>query len=393
MKRFYVFLVLLIWGFWIQPIAGLINVPDPLKALGFAPQDYQIENSTTYNWNAGWYPTSQNEYHYNASNQTALIVSKSFVNNAWVFSGKTEYVYNGQSQIAELISYQYQNNAWINQLKTVYIYNADQIGSIYTYQWNANVWDQYYRMAYQYQSSNLHMITGEQFSGGQWVLNLQYTYSYGTANQVTELLMRIYYNSSEFYEYRYLYSYGAHELVTQAVLQQKVDNINWQNASKTLYTYDPDLNRIEALYQSWINASGTWINASRQQSSYDSNNCVTQDLNQNWQNNSWLNSSKTEYNYSFVSLEDLIVPELNPVLRSYPNPFSDQLTIDLKADCATIKIYNKRGQFVAELKSSDGSKIVWNGKDQMGKPVANGIYLLRATSGSNIYGSKIMLIR
>ena len=90
---------------------------------------------------------------------------------------------------------------------------------------------------------------------------------------------------------------------------------------------------------------------------------------------------------------------LDILLSCYPNPMRSSTTISFSTPKDTkstkINIYNVKGQSVKEFKmqNSEG-KIEWNGTDDNGKQLSNGIYFYRLES--NKYKSeirKIVLLR
>ncbi len=394
MKRFLVVFVVFMCVNVLFSIENCMSFPDPLQAINPALRDYQMDNSISYSWNNGWNPSTKTEYLYTDANQTSQVLTKVWNTGVWVNSTKAVYSYDAQSQISEIITYRYESFTWVNQQKTVYSYNSIGISNIYIYQWNTNSWTPYFRTIYQYgPGSNIYILNGEQYTDGLWVPFYEYTYSYNLINQVTELHMRLWPNGTDMYSYRYVYSYGANLMVSQSILQQIVNVTFWQNVGKTIYTYDTNSNQTEALFQSWNTTSSTWHDLSVQYSSYDNNNCKILDLNQVIQDNTWINTSKIDYVYNFVGLEDMVIPTAITALKCYPNPFSAQVTIDVKGISSPLCVYNQRGQLVATLSSKDGSLITWNGRDHRGVPLANGIYLIKAKSGDKAISSKVLLVR
>ena len=88
------------------------------------------------------------------------------------------------------------------------------------------------------------------------------------------------------------------------------------------------------------------------------------------------------------------------LLGSYPNPFTAQtsITYDMKNDeQVTIEIYNQKGQKVKTLinsrEKSGNHTVTWKGDDENGKPVSNGIYLYRMTSGTYSSSKKMILLK
>jgi len=83
--------------------------------------------------------------------------------------------------------------------------------------------------------------------------------------------------------------------------------------------------------------------------------------------------------------DDQLVPA--PSIFSYPNPFTDQIKIEIKGTAGSLSratVYNLRGQKIRNLETkslTDQSiELIWDGKDENAKPVANGIYFLRINS-------------
>jgi hypothetical protein len=101
-----------------------------------------------------------------------------------------------------------------------------------------------------------------------------------------------------------------------------------------------------------------------------------------------------------VSNEDEIVPITATALRgNYPNPFNPETTIsyELKESAnVRLAVYNTKGQLVRSLVNADQAagayRLVFNGRDEMGKPLSSGIYLYRFTAGAYHSTRKMMLM-
>jgi hypothetical protein len=81
-------------------------------------------------------------------------------------------------------------------------------------------------------------------------------------------------------------------------------------------------------------------------------------------------------------------PSKYKLLQNYPNPFNPNTTITFEIpenSDVTLSIYSINGHLVRELlksfKSAGTHSCTWNGKDEAGKTVSNGIYLYRISSG------------
>ena len=85
-----------------------------------------------------------------------------------------------------------------------------------------------------------------------------------------------------------------------------------------------------------------------------------------------------------VNAVALQAPKSYALQQNYPNPFNPTTTINyqLKEDGhVSLKVYNMRGQLVIDLvnenKGAGEYRVIWNGKDAVGKKMASGVYFYR----------------
>ena len=100
--------------------------------------------------------------------------------------------------------------------------------------------------------------------------------------------------------------------------------------------------------------------------------------------------------YPNVASEDEYVTPSTLSVKCYPNPFSDRLNLDLnkKTDSPVrVSIYNIKGQKVSQWLSEGAKHLAWDGKDSAGKPVSEGIYLIRISAGKETLNKRVTLIR
>jgi hypothetical protein len=94
------------------------------------------------------------------------------------------------------------------------------------------------------------------------------------------------------------------------------------------------------------------------------------------------------------------VPGGTSLRQNYPNPFNPTTTIEFtikRRTRAALKIYNTEGRLVAvlldEAKDPDTYKVVWDGKDRNGMPVASGVYFYRLIAGKFDKTRKMVLLK
>lgn len=86
--------------------------------------------------------------------------------------------------------------------------------------------------------------------------------------------------------------------------------------------------------------------------------------------------------------------------QAYPNPFSSNTTISFNLPSegrVSLKVYNVMGQLIKTVcegqKPAGVHKINWNGNDESGNKVSNGIYLYRLVTNDQSQTKKVIVIR
>lgn len=86
-------------------------------------------------------------------------------------------------------------------------------------------------------------------------------------------------------------------------------------------------------------------------------------------------------------------------LSCYPNPFTDTVLMEVKSPRSQpvkINIYNVKGQKVKSLQlgtQNGAGQISWNGNDEKGQPVAQGIYFARIADAQHSKTTKLLKIK
>lgn len=98
--------------------------------------------------------------------------------------------------------------------------------------------------------------------------------------------------------------------------------------------------------------------------------------------------------------DDNVVPAMNGLNNAYPNPFRDETTVKYSVSGSVqteISVYNLRGQKVRSLvsgrKTAGDHSVLWDGKDDLGKPVSSGVYYIRMHAGKDGFTRKVVLTR
>lgn len=97
--------------------------------------------------------------------------------------------------------------------------------------------------------------------------------------------------------------------------------------------------------------------------------------------------------------QDEIIPINKLYIEAYPNPMTTYLNIEIPSESIMhkytyINIYNVKGQLVRKLDLQLKENILtatWDGKDEMGRLCAAGLYLVRTGTGNQVKAVKVIL--
>ena len=99
----------------------------------------------------------------------------------------------------------------------------------------------------------------------------------------------------------------------------------------------------------------------------------------------------------------LLLPKETALLPNYPNPFNPETWLPYhlsKAADVTLTIYDTRGVAVRQLVlghqaagvyESRGRAAYWDGKNEIGEPVASGVYFYTLTAGNFTATRKLLI--
>jgi len=94
------------------------------------------------------------------------------------------------------------------------------------------------------------------------------------------------------------------------------------------------------------------------------------------------------------------IPTEFALRANYPNPFNPETTIEFalpKTSQVTLTIYNLNGQLVQQLVQDEYQagyqRVIWNGKDYLGRAVGSGVYIYTLKAGDFHQTRKMILMR
>lgn len=102
---------------------------------------------------------------------------------------------------------------------------------------------------------------------------------------------------------------------------------------------------------------------------------------------------------SYVSNSDECIQPARNVIRCYPNPFRDGVSVriagaDKSVQLTSMEVYNLKGQLVHSRKNLRGKQIRWDGLDSHGNKIGSGIYIVRASdTKGNTYSARVVNVK
>ena len=105
------------------------------------------------------------------------------------------------------------------------------------------------------------------------------------------------------------------------------------------------------------------------------------------------NSSMEQARVRVSSQAEMVLTEV----MNYPNPFSEMTSfyyhLSQDADRVEIKIFTQAGKLIRHIPFASGRSgynftTTWNGEDQDGDKVANGVYIYKITAEGNVNGER-----
>jgi hypothetical protein len=94
------------------------------------------------------------------------------------------------------------------------------------------------------------------------------------------------------------------------------------------------------------------------------------------------------------------LPTSYALLGNYPNPFNPETTIGFalpERSLVTLAVYDVLGQQVRVLVSralpAGQHQVVWDGRDELGRPVSSGVYMYRLQAGAFSQLKRMVMIK
>ncbi len=283
-----------------------------------------------YTWQDNdWLGTSRKDYHYNAAGLNDT--TKTYTNNGtdWIYSNRTINTYNAAGEpimthnsswngtswqlismtrtdkIVDAAGHVLLNASWrcesdsvwigISKDTAAYLATGDVLYSERYDLWSDNAWVPTYKVENEYDESNrLTLNQRLDWESGRWKGHYRYEYAYDTYGNVI--------SSASYNNWNYSSSswigttkseteYDASGELEEYTISYIWGGSDWIVLNKTIFTYDAFKNVIEQIIQNYNN--GTWVNSFRYEKAYKGSSVIKSN-DYTWVNNAWQITRQSE---------------------------------------------------------------------------------------------------
>lgn len=319
-----------------------------------------------------------------------------------IFSGsessKSIYSYNSENQVIEVIV-QTNVGTWVNSSRTQNTYTGDNLTEEIESTWNGSTWDNSFRTQNTYTGNHLTEEIESNWTGSSWMNSIRRQNTY-TGDNLTEEIESNWDGANWILFSRTQYNYnGSNQLQDDLFQLRNAGDTSWENANRSVYTYNADLLEQEA-YQEWNAVNATWVNSElrtyayagsdiseiissfwdgfeylledRSLLSYNGDGLIAEMIFQEYFDSAWENATRITFVYP--ACQSLSTEEFATFDFSFhPNPSNDKLKIlNLPQGGAalTYTIFDMSGRLVQKGKLNPDFTI--NTQN-----MTNGLYILK----------------
>jgi len=352
---------------------------------------YDAKNNLTSYIEQTWDGSIWMNYHYiytyDVNKNLTSYIEQIRNGSVWVNFWQCIFTYDINSNQTNELEQEWNGSGWVNWRQNNCTYDADKNLTISISQnWDGSVWVNDLQWLCTYDANNNLTSELNQYwgNGNVWVNKYQYTYTYDTNNNLINELYQCWNGSEWVNSVQRIYTYDANNNRTSELVQDWYSNI-WMNSSHYIYIYDANSDLTRELWQSWNGR--VWVNYGQRNYTYDANNFEKSDSYKVWNSaGNMVTRGDSTYNYFHTVLGINNLLSKSNTLKIYPNPSSDNITIETSVTPAKsqLSIMNLNGQQLITRQITEPKTII----DISTLP--SGVYFLRLTNDRTVKVGKLI---
>jgi hypothetical protein len=272
----------------------------------------------------------------------------SYMGGPWENSNSLVFTYNNQNLIEKQEIFGWYDTIWGSWGETNFSY--DTLGNL------IQIYNENSRRTNTYDSINrLILSVDTRLEGNQWVDKEWITYSYN-ASGLLEIMHHLTHVTGGIYqEIRSVYEYDQGGRILLERVQNPLGGGLWDDVGRTVYTYSEFTTTKEHQYFNFQQ----WQYTNRTIYTFNSDEKVTLEQYQSWNENEWITHDSVLYYYT---LETGISTVPSIKLNIYPNPASETIQLNLEEpvfNMGSLSIYAVNGieMFNSKINSIDTKSI------------------------------------
>jgi len=325
-------------------------------------------------------------YAYDVQNKNVIVhLEQVWENEQWVDCIKYSRNYDAQNNMVEEVKQErnWETGMLENALRWTCTYNNKNFPlEVISQNWNAELeeWINFLKKNYYYDIQDNIIEFLSQFwslESNHWISDERFTAEFDTQNNMIEKIGQAINMEGVLENKRKdTYSYdGQNNLEERVTADWDAALMQWVNSTRENSTFNSQNDELETLFQSW--EAGEWFDKRKNTYTYDDHHNTTSGITQKWTGNTWENLNLTDlliwynnheiriyesqsYNLfkfvaSYVKLATVSVQEntFKNNVKLYPNPVSNILNIETDNGIAPeVKIYSMQGALLMNVKGN-----------------------------------------
>ena len=277
--------------------------PYSLRAEESGKSTFSLKDSAYYFiWSSGdseWKNDNSSLYHYNEDNRKDTTLYRKWVTEAWLNHTLYEYYYDDKGNRIKMVEKAWRSGEqeWENSEQRIYTYNGYQNLQNYIIQdWDNNQlsWTDVEKYLYGY-DVNQNLVQYEKLAwnpdSSRWISQYRFIWTYYEGNMIEERVENWDETDSSWINFvkdEYLYT-AEGNLTTDTQSTWNVNDSVWEEKTVISFSYNPDAQVVEKLYQSRDN--GILVNFVLYTYGYTPSDQVSEIRMYTWETSTW-NTSK-----------------------------------------------------------------------------------------------------
>lgn len=290
-------------------------------------------NSEIYEvfWDEAWQEYEILSYQYDFDGNILEMLVSDFDGEEWIDVAKATYSYEN-GLISEIIIQLLEDGEWMNEEKAVYNFNGDNWTILY-WEWNGTTWSSNELYTYNKSEGSIELLI-QYMQGGAWQNDEMQFFTLDFDEHVTSIVVQDWQNNAWVNTDRVSYDYA--NGVFDSKVEESWTGTGWETITKYTYSYENG-NAISGYCQ--VKEGGEFVTGDGEiEMAYD----YSADSKSFW---------GYEVNMNYIDLTGVSENESVAVFNVYPNPVSEQLTIDAE-NFQKAEVYSLTGQKVMESEKS-----------------------------------------